>query len=218
MELRKTPSDGAINIIGQSKNRLFVPELVTLARSKDLWTANRVSKALQDIVDVSFDPWDLVPLDAWWTENQSAFTNWPYQVYLEGDSEFKACHYGVALKCFRYVLSADPGADRSRALAVACALETKDVTVATNLNTAYAQKGGRWDQWAQCKMILATGTVDQATREFAKLARCYPTFSDKAWISKGNHVLRQVDWRLYDDLIAEAKTATSNRIIQATSQ
>lgn len=217
IRLRQVPPDGAINIIGKEKYRLFVPELVTLARSKDLWTANRVSKALQEIVDVSFDPWDLTPLDTWWAENRSAFTNWPYEAYYQANADFGACQYGEALEGFTSVLSIDPAADRSRALAVACALEAGGLAVATNLNVGYVRKDGRWEQWARCKMILATGNVETATREFAKLTSAYPTFSDKAWISRGTHVLRQLDWGLYDKLIAEEK-ATSNKTIQAASQ
>ncbi len=213
MELHKTPADGAINIIGQKKYRLFVPELVQLAEHKDLWTANRVSKALHDIAGVSFDPWNVAPLHEWWAENESSFTNWPYESYNAANAQFSACNYQKALDQFGEVLSVDPAADRSRALSVACALELNDITTATNLSVAFVHKEGRWERWADCKMLLATGEVSEATQAFAELAKEYPTFSDNAWIRKGNHVLRRIDWPMYEKAMKEEKT--SNKAIDS---
>ncbi len=216
VRLRQHPPDGAINVIGKEKYRLFVPELVTIAHTKDLWTANRAAKALDEIASVSFDPWNLEPLDAWWELNQAAFTNWPYEVYYDANAKFSACRYHEALNEFNKVLLVDPAADRSRALAVACALEIGDIETAQNLNVDYAQDGGRWQRWADSKMLLTTGKVDQATQVFATLAKDFPTFSDSAWIQRGNHVLRQLDWNLFDKEMSDQNNETSNNEIQPT--
>jgi len=49
------------------------------------------------------------------------------------------------------VLAIDPTADRSRAIAVGCAIQIGDMSKAQQLNTNYALKGGRWQRWANGK-------------------------------------------------------------------
>jgi hypothetical protein len=211
--------DAAINAIGDLKQLLFVPKLVEIARnSEDLWTINRVSKALKDMVNVDFFPWDLNPLDMWWAQNATKYTSWPYTEYLQAESAFSATKYGEALQEFEAVLSIDPAADKSRALAVACAIELGDLAKAQNLNVGYSQKEGRWELWAKCKMLLSTDTVERATKEFATLAKKFPTFTDQAWIQKGNHVLRKLDWSQYYELMKSSDPSDSNNHLESDEQ
>jgi hypothetical protein len=84
------------------------------------------------------------------------------------------------------------------------------MTKAQKLNTNYALKGDRWQRWANGKMMLATNGIQQATEEFVSIAKKYPTFPAVAWISPGNHVLRQIDWALYLKLMQPTNTASAN--------
>jgi hypothetical protein len=192
--------DGTINAMG--KQPLFVPKLVEFAhQSKDLWTINRIAKSLNDMAGVNFYPWDLQPLDKWWAQNSLSYTNWPFNQYQKALTAFRACKYNIALTNFESVLVIDRAADKSRALAVACAIEIGDMVKAQQLNTNYALKGERWEQWANGKMMLATNAIQQGTEKFASLAKKYPTFPVGAWIGEGNHVLRKIDWALYSKLM-----------------
>lgn len=200
--------DSAINIIGTEKRMVFVPKLVEIAHtSKDLWTINRVSNALKNMVGVDFYPWDLGPLDAWWSKHQTGFTNWPFTVYMDGMNTFSSGNYAEALKLYEQLLSVDSSADQSRALAIACAIEIGDTNRVQRLNKNYSQKDGRWQQWAKCKILLSTDSTQKATEELAKLARTFPTFSDSAFMQEGNHVLRGIDWPLFHKLTQDNSTA-----------
>lgn len=73
---------GAVNIIGNEKRMVFVPDLVEIAHtSKDLWLLNRVSLALEKMVGVKFSAWDPQPLDRWWSDHKASYTNWPISEY-----------------------------------------------------------------------------------------------------------------------------------------
>ena len=183
--------------------------LVKLAHSsKDLWTVNRIANALNKIAGVNFFPWDLQPLDKWWVENSSNYTNWPFAQYEQAVATFRACKYDEALTNFEAVLLIDPTADKSRALAVASAVEIGASNKAEKLNTRFAIKTGRWEQWAGAKMILITNAT-KGTEILASLAKKYPTFPGQSWIGEGNHILRQADWNLYSKLIQPASNSVS---------
>ena len=215
--LMSSTPDGAINIVGNEKRTIFIPHLVEIAHeSKDLWTINRSAKALKEMGCVDFFPWDIGPLDRWWSENRSSFSNWPYALYSEANAVFRGCHYHEALSKYGQVIEVDPSADRSRAMAIACALEIGDTNRVQELQSGFVQKKGRWERWAQCRMLLETGTVHVATEAFATLAKDYPTFTDSAWIRKGNHVLRKLDWGVYEELLKPAEEKASNKGLEAT--
>jgi hypothetical protein len=175
MALATVPSpelDGIVNVMG--KQMLFVPKLVELAhKSKDLWTINRIAKELNDMTGVNFYPWDLQPLDSWWAQNSMNYTNWPLDQYSKGMDTVRACRYGEALTNLEFVLTIDPTADKSRAFAVACAIEIGNMQKAQQLNTNYTKIDGRWQQWAQGKMMLATNAIQQGTEKFVLLTKKY---------------------------------------------
>lgn len=118
----------------------------------------------------------------------------------------------IALTNFESVLVIDRAADKSRALAMACAIEIGNMVKAQQLNTDYELKGERWEQWANGKMMLATNAIQQGTEKFASLAKKYPTFPTRAWIEKGNHVLRQIDWALYSKLMQAPSNAVPSNM------
>jgi hypothetical protein len=154
----------------------------------------------------------LQPLDSWWAQNSTNYTNWPYDQYGKAYEAFKATHYKDALTNFLSVLAIDPAADESRALAVGCAIEIENIPMAQQLNTHYAIADGRWEHWAQGKMMLATNAIQQGTEEFVSLAKKYPPFVGTAWISERSHIPRQVDWTLYQKLMQTTNnTVSANR-------
>jgi hypothetical protein len=208
--------DGVVNILG--KQILFVPKLVELAhQSRSLYTINRIGKALNDMTGISFYPWDLQPLDSWWAQHRMDYTNWPFSQYNEGMDAIRACRYDEALTNFEFVLTIDSTADKSRALAVACAVEIGNLVRAQQLNTNYALEDGRWKQWAQGKMMLATNAIEQATETFVSLSKRYPTFPGTSLIAPGNNLLRQINWEMYSKLMqATNGSALTNKISDAT--
>ena len=214
--LLSSSPEGAINIVGNEKRRVFAARLVDIVHtSKDLWTINRAAKALKEMGCVDFYPWDTGPLDQWWSENKSSYTNWPYPLYEDGNAAFSGCRYREALDKLTQLLQIDAAADRSRAMAIACAIEINATNEIETLQSGFAQKDGRWDRWAKCRMLLETGTVHAATEAFADLAKDYPTFKDSAWIRKGNDVLRKLDWNVYEELLKPVEDNASNNALQA---
>jgi hypothetical protein len=141
------------------------------------------------------------------------YTNWPLEQYNKGMDAIHVCQYGEALTNLEFVLRIDPTADKSRAFAVASAIEIGNMEKAQELNTNYVIADGRWKQWALGKMMLATNAIQQGTEKFVSLAKEYPTFLNDAFIAQGNNILRQVDWTLYSKLMQPTNTvaSTSNK-------
>ena len=204
-----------VNGIGNQP--LFVPILVKLAhQSKDLWTINRIAKKLNDIAGVNFYPWDLQPLDHWWSQNSVNYTNWPFQDFQKGVGDLSACHYQEALTNFENVLSVDPTADESRALAIACAVENGETLEAQKFNTNFAIRDGRWQQWAQAKLMLVTNQ-EKGTEMLVSIASKFPTFPQRSWIAPGNNIFRQIDWNLYEKSMQPANSSVpTNKISKAS--
>jgi len=150
----------------------------------------------------------LQPLEKWWEQNSMNYTNWPYAQYAKADAAVRATRYKEALTNYEAVLAIDPTADRSRAIAVGCAIQIGDMSKAQQLNTNYALKGGRWQRWANGKMMLATNGIQQGTEEFVSITKKYPTFPAAAWISPGNDILGQIDWPLYSKLMQTTNANT----------
>jgi tetratricopeptide (TPR) repeat protein len=192
--------EGVINLVAD--NKLFVPKLVEkLHESKNLWVVDRIEIRLNSMTGKEFVPWDLKAVDLWWSQNMTNYIGWPYDQYGKADWAFHATRYQEALTNFEAVLAIDPAADKSRALAVGCAIEVGDLTKAKQLNVNYAAQGGRWQRWANAKMMLGTNGIQQATEEFVSIAKQYPTFPDSAWIDPRSSILRQIDWPLYSKLM-----------------
>ncbi len=201
-------TEGGVNIVAQQKRLLFVPKLVELAHSsKDLWFLNRVSLALRSMVSIRYDPWDLQPLDQWWSSHRLTYTNWPYTDYAEGVAALRSCKYVEALKSFENVLVVDPAADKCRAFGVACAIEAGDRKKADQLTGEFVEKGGRWEAWAKAKVLLSDGKVEQATRELAGLRKRAGLVESDGFLNPGAHLFRGVNWVLFSSLTRASTNA-----------
>lgn len=162
-------AEGAVNYISQQRWMLFVPALVELAHSSDdLTLVNRISMAIENLAGIKFDAWDLKPLDAWWSAHESHYTNWPFADYREGIKAFRSRDFTNALRSFERVISIDPGADQSRAFAVASAAESLDLKKASNLMTGFVLTDHRLERWAKAKLLLASGDATAAVKELTE--------------------------------------------------
>ena len=180
--------------------KLVVGALVDLLQKEsDLLAANRITYAISELTGEEFYPRDLTRLNRWWEENKGSYTNWPYSECEQGDGAFSGGRYAEALGHFQEVLRVDPTADRTRALAVACAWEVGNTNTARALLAGFAIREGRWEQWAEAKSELATGSVERATLKFVEIATNYPTFHNSSYLDGRWDVLRQVDWKLFEE-------------------
>lgn len=205
MQLRRIGLEGTANYIRNHKLKLFVPELIRIAlTSKDLWEANRITFAISELTGQKFFPWTMSQLTNWWENNKLAYTNWPFTAFDAANGAFSGTRYGEALTNFQAVLAVDKAADTSRMCAIACALESSNVELATNLFSHFADPNGRWRKLAEAKMCASTGDVRTATSILAGLSTNYPTFRP---YSRESHVWRQIDWTMYDNLIAKTNTS-----------
>jgi hypothetical protein len=212
--LREAPSptlDAYVNAVGNRK--LFVSILVEKAhQSKDLWTVNRIAKALKEITGVDFYPWDLKPLDSWWASNSTRYTNWPYAEYDRGMQFFSSCTYQAALTNFQQVLAIDPTADKSRALAIACAIEVNNADELKRLNVPFQKPNGPSGRWARGITMLSTNAIEQGTKELSSLAKSNPSSSTSLWLAYGNHIVRNVDWQLFNKLLIPSNNVVSGSL------
>ena len=205
--------EGYVNVIGQERRMLFVPKLVELAHSsKDLWLINRVSLAIKDMVGVESSPWDLTPLDQWWAQHKTSYTNWPYDNFARAIDSFRRCNYREALGLFESVLAVDPTADQSRALAVACAAKLDDVPKTKQLNAGYSQKDGRWERWAKGIILLARGASNEGTRELSSLVKDFPLMEASGFFWERSDVLRNLDWRMFAESIGKTNPLAKSQV------
>src|SRR6266850_4002903 len=149
--------------------------------------------------------WDMGSLNKWWAGHQSNYTDWPHEHYNSGIDFFEHVNYLDALESFKKVLEVDSDADKSRALAVACAVEIGNIELAKNMFESFKAKDSRWAKWGQTKITLVTEGAERATKMLAGLSREYRTFPVRAFIHPRVHVWRQIDWSLYDRLVKEEK-------------
>lgn len=199
--LESETSEGAVNLVADRKALLFVPKLVEMARtSNDLWLLHRISFALKRMVGVEYAPWEVAALEGWWSQNKSSYTNWPFKAWKDGLWAFNACKYRDALAALESVLAVDPSADRARATAVAAAAEVGNLTKAKELNKDFAEKGGPWEEWAGAKMLLATGAVEQASKQLSSLVTRWPVMKKLGCVAEGSDVFRNLDWAEFSKL------------------
>lgn len=205
----KVPSavESAANVARKENLRCFVPQLVALAKREDnLWVQNRITHAISALSGQKFFPWTLQRLSNWWETSSSQFTNWPYATFEKGMDHFASLRYKEAVADFESIIVSDPYADKSRALAIASAIEVGDTNKAVALSSAWKYPDGRWARWTKAKMNLSTGEVAQATEQLATIAADFKTFSDIAYMQPGNHVLRKVNWDLYRRKLKDLET------------
>jgi len=118
--------------------------------------------------------------------------------YEVGFSEFRSVHYSKAVEAFEQVLKLDPGADMSRAYAVACYWEAGQSNRAMTLAKDFKNPSGRCAQWASAKADLEAGNLSNATVRFFSLTTNFPSMEQLP--DQGYHIYRNLDWQLFDRL------------------
>ena len=205
LRARPTVESGA-NLARKESLKAFIPQLVMMAQDEpNLWVQNRITYAISTLADENFMPWDTAGLKAWWAGHGTSYTNWPYKTYDEAMSLVGACNYKGALPKLQEIVESDPRADKSRAIAIACACEIGDTNSVAKLNENWKFPKGRWREWAGIRINLSTGAVETATADLADLAEKYKTFPAQAMMSQGNHILRQIDWAKYADILRQRR-------------
>lgn len=196
--------ESAANAIRKENLKCFIPQLVDLAkREENLWVQNRITHTISVLSGEKFYPWTVNRLSNWWEKSSSQYTNWPYATFEKGLGHLDATQYKDALREFGVIVASDGYADKSRALALACAIEIGDTNGVAVFSTGWKYPEGRWARWAKARLNISTGDVAQVTKQFAELAAECRTFPDAAVMNPGNPLLRQVDWSLYSQTLKE---------------
>lgn len=199
MMLQSGNIEGSANYSRKNDLLQLVPELYKKAfEEENLWVQNRITFALSSLTGETFYPWTIDKLSAWWSEHSHSYTNWPYSTYSKAMGELYSTHYENALKDFKAVLKHDSDADMSRAYAVACAAQAGFIEEAEALCGSWKTPDARWPMWAKAKLNLAKGEVTSATMEFVEIAKKYKGFPMKSFMKRGNDILSDVDWDLYE--------------------
>ena len=197
--------EGFINTVGDMKQPLFLPPLIEFFTNEtDLGVADRLTIAISGLANEDFHPRDFQRIQTWWTSHQNEYTNWPVSEFNEGLIQFATSRFPEALESFEKVLSLDPSADQSRALAILSSFETGKTNTAAELGKGFKQPETRWAQWASAFVELQNGSVSNATVKFADLTKKQPTMypflpeeSMSGW--------SKIDWQLFHKLISTEK-------------
>lgn len=200
---RKTVEGGA-NLARRENLQLFIPQLVIMARDElNLWVQNRITYALSTLTGENFMPWDVAELEKWWISNEENYPSWPYDLYDEAMSHLASVRYSDALIPLEAIISLDDYADKSRALAIACALEIGDTERASTLGAAWKHPDGRWARWSKAITTLHGDDREEAAKQFAELAAEFRTFPPRSFLRQGNHLFRRLDWTAYNRKLNE---------------
>jgi hypothetical protein len=179
-------------------------QLVNFARHErnDLNVLDRLTYAISEMSGNKFHPWNMESLDKWWQIHEADYSDWPDEEFDSAMDSFRRADCANALELFKKVLTIDVHADKSRAFAIACAVETGDIETADNLFKSFGDKKTRWAKWANIKILLAKEGAEPATKMLAGLSREYRSMG---FIIPKMHVWRQIDWSLYDRLMKDEK-------------
>ena len=188
-----------INAVSALNQSLFLPRLVEFFTNEtDLEVADRLTIAISGLTKEDFHPRDFERIQAWWQLHQSNYTNWPFPPFYQAGDELNRGDYQAAAKSYQEVLHLDPSADMSRAFAICCYLQTDETNKALELVKGFEDPKARWVQWANALTELKTGSVSNATVQFANLARNNPVMA--ALPDENNLFWTNIDWPLFQKL------------------
>jgi hypothetical protein len=191
--------EGFVNTVREFKQPLFLTSLIEmLTNETDLVVADRLTSAISDIAKEDFHPHDFERLMTWWKDRQAFYTTWPLATLERGFWEFSTLRYAQAAEAFEQVLKLDSGADMSRAYAIFCYWETGESNRAVTLAKEFKNTSARWAQWAAAKAELEAGSISNATVLFASIMTNVAKMDRLP--ARGSHVLRNIDWNLFDRL------------------
>jgi hypothetical protein len=194
--------EGFVNTVGDLREPLFLGSLVSLlANEADLGVADRLTIAISTLTKQDFHPRDFDAIQTWWQSHGTEYTNWPISEFNQGFASFLASSYSAAAVSFQKVLKVDPFADMSRAFAIGSLLEIGETNQALELSKGFKLATGRWAQWSAAKAELETGSVSNATVQFATLAAKNPTMMILP--VEGSAVFRKLDWGLFHQVASK---------------
>ena len=196
--------EGFINTVADQKQPLFLPPLIEFFTNEtDLAVADRITIAISDLAKEDFHPHDFEQVIAWWQSHQNNYTNWPIAQFNMGNIGIAIGNYSLGFQSFQKVLEIDPSADQSRALAVLCGFEIGETNKASELVKGFKQPDARWAQWAAAFVELQSGSVSNATAQFANLKKNQPTLL--LLPVENLPIWSKIDWQLYYNLTASKK-------------
>ena len=190
--------EGFVNTVRDQRQPLFLASLVQmLTTENDLVVADRLTAAISDLSGQNFRPRDYHRIVSWWATNANNQTNWPFSTFERASRDFASARYREAAIAFEDIMRLDPGADKSRATAVASYLELGDTNRAAALLADFKYPNVRWAQWARAMMDLGTGNISNGTFCLFRHSTNYPGCPG---VLLTDHVYRRVDRALFDRL------------------
>ena len=197
--------EGFVNTVGELKQPLFLASLVVLLTNEtDLGVADRVTIAISSVAKEDFHPHDFERIQTWWHLHGNEYTNWPVSGFDRGLDEWGKGNVSEAGKCFEEILKLDPSADMSRALEISLRLKMGETNKAVELAKGFKSPTARWAQWASSCIELETGSVSNATVQFADFTRKNPTMGS-FFPKEENAYWSKMDWQLFHKLISGEK-------------
>jgi hypothetical protein len=198
--------DNLLDYISGRKFTFFMSYLVeTIMAENDLYRQTRIMRTISSLVGEKFYPWEIEQFKEWWKANRENYNDWPKQIYYNAKASFESGNYSDALKQFQKVIDFDNDSEKSKALAVACAIETGNKDLANQFISSFIYGDSRWQLWGRAKIALITEGALAATEKLADLSRKFPSFPERAYIHRKAHIWRQIDWTLYDSLVRDEK-------------
>ena len=199
------------DMIRTSNNKHFLQYLIEMVDGEsNLLALNRIMRAISTLSEKEWTHDDLPALHKWWATHSYQYTNWPIDEYKAGISAISSVKYEQALSNFVQVIAVDSTADKSRALAIASAVEIGDLYLATQLMQQFTDPNSPWSRWAGVKAQLVTGDVDSASTMLGTLYTNHPSLRKDAWIRQGNHLYRSVNWQLFNAQVTNSIEAFQN--------
>ena len=197
--------EGYVNTLTALNQPLFLPQLVEFFTNEtDLDVADRLTIAISSAAKTDFHPHDYAArIQTWWSTNQSHYTNWPLPSLEIGLIFLQIGQFSHAADSFQNVLQLDPSADMSRALAICSLSKLGQTNKVAELAKGFKDQQSRWAKWAAAFVEYKTGSVSNATVQFAQLARNNPTL----WLLPMNNsqIWSNIDWPLYRKLYPTSK-------------
>lgn len=194
----KTPynREGFVNAVGDLKRPAFLASLVGIFTNEtDLGVADRVTIAISTLAREDFHPRDYERIQVWWHSHEAEYTNWPFSEYSQGLNQVNAGNFTDAVKSLEQVLKVDPAADMSRALMIFCLVGMGQTNRAADCAKEFQLPTGRWAKWAAARVQLETGSVSNATVQFATLAKENPIMEYLP--TEGYPGWSKIDWQLF---------------------
>ena len=196
--------EGFVNTVKDLKEPMFLHRLIEFfVNETDLEVADRLAMAISGITKQDFGPRDFARIQTWWNLHKNEYTNWPFSEFDLGFDGFGMGRFAGAAGALRKVLTFDPSADMSRALAITSYFEQGETNQALELAKGFKNPTGRWAELAGAITELHTGNVSNATVRLVDFTRKNPTM--KLLPKEGLTLWKKIDWQLFHKLAPSEK-------------